>query len=174
MFSIDACPLPDHALLGSYSRSGAFTDCYATELAGTFSHAEYVQAFYTTWVFRLERLILKWAIARPSTDEQARQLAEGSVDEFSAWYVESRSEDQLLMSDFQGRTRSWLMVAPAGSGNDTRTRLYFGSAVLPATDAKAGTARLGPVFSALMGFHKLYSHVLLYAAKSRLKALRLV
>jgi hypothetical protein len=34
--------------------------------------AEYVNAFYTTRVFRLERIILKWAVSRPSTDAQAK------------------------------------------------------------------------------------------------------
>ncbi len=165
--------MPDEALLGSYTRNGAFTDCYATELSGTFSQAQYVQAFYTTWVFKLERLILQWAVARPSTDEQARLLAEGAIDSFAAWHVEGRSEHQLLMADFQGRTRSWLMVVPVTAGANARTRLYFGSAVVPVRDSTTGTSTLGFVFSALMGFHKLYSHVLLYAARSRLKALRI-
>ncbi|MDH4021832.1 MAG: hypothetical protein OEV14_01775 [Gammaproteobacteria bacterium] len=169
---VRACQLPDEALLGRYTRSGAFTDCYVTELPGTFSHAEYVRAFYTTWVFRLERAILKWAVARPSTDEQARQLAEGSIDSFAAWHVEGRSENQLLMSDFQGRTRSWFMTGTQAAGNAARTRLYFGSAVVPVTDSREGTARPGPLFSALLGFHKLYSRVLLGAAKSRLSSLR--
>ena len=164
--------MPDEALLGSYTRNGAFTDCYATEIPGVVPHAQYVQAFYTTWVFRLERVILKWAVSRPSTDDQARQLAEGSIDHFSAWQVESRSDNQLLMADFRGRTRSWFMVAPVTVGGNAGTRLYFGSAVVPVTDLKTGLASLGFVFSALMGFHKLYSHVLLYAAKSRLKTLR--
>jgi len=168
--TVSACPLPDEALLRVYTRRGAFTDCYATELPGTFSHAEYVQAFYTTWVFRLERVILKWAVARPSTDDQARQLAEGLTDTFSAWRVEGRGENQLLMSDFKGRTRSWLMAVPVAGGNGARTRLYFGSAVVPARDSGTGTAGPGGVFSALMGFHKLYSHVLLHAARLRLSS----
>jgi hypothetical protein len=78
------------------------------------------------------------------------------------------------MADFQGRTRAWLMVAPAGNGADARTRLYYGSAVVPIQDANTGKATLGFVFGALMGFHKLYSHVLLYSARSRLKWLGLV
>jgi hypothetical protein len=172
LLTVRACPLPDEALLRVYTRNGAFTDCYATELPGIFSHAQYVQAFYTTWVFKLERVILKWAVARPSTDDQARQLAQGSIDAFSAWRVESRSENQLLMADFQGRTRSWLMVVPVPGGDKARTRLYFGSAVVPERDSVTGTSTLGFVFSALMGFHKLYSHVLLYAARSRLRSAR--
>jgi hypothetical protein len=48
------------------------------------------------------------------------------------------------------------MVASAG---EARTRLYFGSAVVS----------LSFGFRALLGFHKLYSKVLLLAAKSRLQ-----
>jgi hypothetical protein len=164
--------MPEAALLGSYTRSGAFTDCFATEIDGSVSHAQFVRAFYTTWVFRLERVILRWAVARPSTDDEARQVAEGASDSFAAWKVEARGDNQLLMCDFQGRTRSWFMVVPIGTGSGARTRLYFGSAVVPRRDPVSGARSLGPVFGALMGFHKLYSHVLLYAARSRLAALR--
>ena len=69
-------------------------------------------AFYTTWLFRLERWILRLAVARPSTDEEAHQLARGEREAFAAWSVEARAPDQLLMCDFTGRTRSWLMVVP--------------------------------------------------------------
>lgn len=169
---ISPCSMPDGALLAAYSRNGAFTDCYATEISGDVTLAQFVQAFYTTWVFRLERVILRWVVARPSTDDQARQLAEGSVDAFSAWRVESRGDKQLLMSDFQGRTRSWFMVAPLVDGDNTRTRLYFGSAVVPERERETGVPARGFVFRALMGFHKLYSHILLHAARSRLKKLR--
>ena len=127
------CPLPDASLLSRYRlQQGAYTDCYSTEIDGGVSQAEFVEAFYTTWVFKLERTILKWAVARPSTDAQAALLAQGGLDAFSAWTVEDRREDQLLLCDMHGRTRSWLMAAPAESGNGTR--LYFGSAVVPPKD----------------------------------------
>ena len=156
--------LPQDALLRKYRDMGAYTDCYATDIATRVSYAEYVEAFYTTWVFKLERLLLKWLVARPSTDDEARRLSRGELDGFAAWTVEGRAPDQLLLADFMGRTKSWLMVAPLDT---TRTRLYFGSAVVP-VGGKAGRPRLGFNFSALLGFHKLYSRVLLAAAKSRL------
>lgn len=164
--------MPDDALLGSYSREGAYTDCYATEVSGAVSQAQYVLAFYTTWVFKLERVILTWVVSRPSTDAQAKQLAEGSIDTFAAWHVEQRSTNQLLLCDFQGRTRSWLMVAPVVAGRDARTRLYFGSAVVPVRNPTTGISTLGRGFRALLGFHKMYSKVLLYSAKSRLERQR--
>jgi hypothetical protein len=109
-------------------------------------------------------------VSKPSTDAQAKQLAAGAIDSFAAWHVEKRSNDQLLLSDFRGRTRSWLMVAPLEAVNGARTRLYFGSAVIPVQSARTGKNTLGVVFRGLLGFHRIYSEVLLYAAKSRLRA----
>jgi hypothetical protein len=135
----------------------------------TVSHDQYVFAFYTTWVFKLERLILDWAVSKSSTDSDAEQLASGAIDSFAAWRVERRAMNQLLMCDFRSRTRSWLMVAPLQTASGTR--LYFGSAVVPARNPKTERLELGPVFEALLGFHKVYSRVLLRAASSRLSRL---
>ena len=170
MPSIHRCELPHGALLEKYQSRGAYADCYVTEIARHVSHAEYVQAFYTTPLFKVERLLLAWLVSKPSTDAQASQLASGTLDSFAAWSVEERCEDQLLMCDFQGRTRSWLMVVPAEGESAASTRLYFGSAVAPARAARAGapTPGLGLTFRLLLGFHKLYSRALLFSAKSRL------
>jgi hypothetical protein len=166
--AVQPCPLPDISLLSRYRlQSGPYTDCYSTEIAGTVSQAQFVAAFYTTWVFKLERTILKWAVARPSTDAQAALLAQGRLDAFAAWTVEDRREDQLLLCDMHGRTRSWLMAVPDASGD--RTRLYFGSAVVPAKGSESG-ADIGTGFRLLLGFHKIYSRVLLKAAVRRLQA----
>jgi len=166
MVSIQACELPDDALLRKYLHGGAYADCYFTDVAQPVSQAEYVEAFYTTAVFKLERLLLRWLVSRPSTDLQARELASGQRTTFAAWSVEASKADQLLLSDFQGRTRSWLMSVPA-PGNQA-TRLFFGSAVVPLVDRRTGEARMGFGFRALLGFHKLYSRVLLRAAAARL------
>ena len=161
------CPLPDVSLLNRYRlQQGAYTDCYSTEIARSVSQAEFVEAFYTTWVFKLERAILKWAVTKPSTDAQATLLAQGSLDAFSAWTVEDRRQDQLLLCDLHGRTRSWLMAAPVKSGGGTR--LYFGSAVVAAKGSESGTD-IGSGFRLLLGFHKIYSRVLLRAAVNRLQ-----
>jgi hypothetical protein len=50
--------------------------------------------------------------------------------------------------------------------------LYFGSAVVPVPDKTTGKLVLGSTYSALLGFHKLYSRVLLSAASARLAKLR--
>jgi hypothetical protein len=160
--------LPADALLNRYLAGGAFADCYVTEVAHPVSHAEFVEAFYTTAVFKLERTILRAFASRGSTDAQARQLAQGDLSAFAAWSVEARAPNQLLLSDYTQRTRSWLMVGAPQQQNANGTRLYFGSAVVPARNAGTGGTSLGPVFSALLGFHKLYSRILLRAAVSRL------
>lgn len=168
MSSIQACVLPEQALLAKYARSGAYTDCFTTEISGSVSHAEYVEAFYTGALFKLERLLLAWVVHKPSTDAQAKQLAAGALATFAAWRVEERSANQLLMCDLGSRTRSWLMVVPSGSGASAITRLYFGSAVVPTLDKRTGQAKPGIAFKGLLGFHKVYSRALLSTARSRL------
>lgn len=163
---VQRAELPNSALLLRYQREGTHTDCYVLEVPDRVSHTDYVEAFYTTALFKTERWILAALVARPSTDAQARQLAAGELDRFAAWNVEARDENQLLMCDFQGRTRSWLMTAPGAMPGSTR--LYFGSAVVPVIDRHTGESRLGAGYSALLGFHKLYSRALLRAASRRL------
>lgn len=156
-------------MLAVYSIDGTYTDCYATEVPEQVSLAEFVFAFYTTFIFKLERFILKWTVAKPSVDAEARQLAANSSDRFAAWYVENRSENEILMCDFLGRTRSWLMVAPLRTVSGTRTRLYFGSAVVPKRNPETGKLMLGFGFQALFGFHRIYSVLLLYFATTNIK-----
>jgi hypothetical protein len=159
-------PLPDEALHASHARDGAYTDCYSALIERRVTHAQFVEAFYTTWLFKLERWILAWMVGKPSTDDQARQLALGQTSRFAAWTVEARATDQLLMCDFMNTTRSWLMVA--GSGQPDVTRLYFGSVVAARVNPRTGKRELGRSYRALLGFHKLYSRALLAAARARL------
>jgi hypothetical protein len=161
MFSIEKCPIPANTLLDEYlSIAGAYVDCYTTDISKLISFPEYIRAFYTTPPFKLERLILKFLISKPSTDLQAKQVANGEIDKFAAWTVEKRSENELLMCDVMGRTRSWLMTTNVKGG----TKLYFGSAVIP----KAGSESLGFGFQALLRFHQIYSALLLASARSKL------
>jgi hypothetical protein len=166
MASVQRCELHEDALLYRYLREGGYTDCYVSDVAQSVDHADYVEAFYTSWVFKLERVVLAWLVERPSTDAQARALARAERTSFAAWSVEAREENQLLMCDFQGRTRSWLMSVPAENG--ASTRLFFGSAVVPVVDRRSGQRKMGLTFRALLGFHKVYSRVLLAAAVNRL------
>jgi hypothetical protein len=169
MFSIEKCPVPANTTLEKYATEGAYIDCYRTNVSGRVSFREYISAFYTTPLFRLERFILRLVVSKPSTDIQVRQLAEGDIQRFAAWRVEDRSENELLMCDFIGRTRSWLMAAPVSTMDDIRTKLYFGSAIVPKRNPKTGTLSLGSGYQALIGFHQIYSVLLLYSAKLRIQ-----
>ena len=162
MTGIRRTDVPTNSLLGSYVGSGAYVDCYGVDVSTSVTLACFVEAFYTTPLFKVERLLLGLFISRPSTDVEAKQLAHAQRKSFAAWQVESRTLSELLVR--AGRTRSWLMVAPSvlsASG----TRLCFGSVVVPRAQAGGG---LGAGFGALLGFHKLYSRALLRAAANRL------
>lgn len=158
--------VPVDSLLSRYVASGAYADCYVTEVPDSVSHERFVEAFYTTLLFKLERLLLGLLASLPSTDAQAKQLAEGQRASFAAWSVEARVHNQLLLS--AGRTRSWLMVVASTGVEGKRTRLFFGSAVVPRRSLTGVRAGFGPMFGALLGFHKVYSRALLLAARVRL------
>ena len=160
---VRASALPPQTLLGKYTSTGAFTDCYTAEIARPVSHAEFIEAFYTSAAFRFERLLLGLLLAKPFSNLQARQLAAGELDAVSAWRVEGRTANELLMCDFLGYTRSWLMVTAT---SEQSTCLYFGSALLPRKGM--GRPGAGIRWKALLGFHKLYSRVLLGSARRRL------
>jgi hypothetical protein len=96
MASVQPCALPRGAILDAYARDGAYTDCYGIELPCVVTQAEFVEAFYTTAVFKLERWLIAKLLSRSSTDAEARQLASGSLNSFSAWSVERREPNQIL------------------------------------------------------------------------------
>ena len=156
-------PLPDDALLQRFADSGDYTDCFTTRIDVDVSFAGYVEAFYTTGVFKAERFILKWLVSRPSTDAEAKSLSLGEINEFAAWRMLERTDNQLLMMDFRGQTCSWFKLEPDGDGQ----QLYFGSAVIRNRKTASGR-RLGGIHRALLGFHRLYSRILLRAAVKRL------
>jgi hypothetical protein len=156
-------------MLDKHAKNGAYADCYWTQVPERVAFPEFIFTFYTTPLFKLERFILKLIAAKPSTDIQARQLAEGSCNKFAAWHVEARRENEILMCDFRGRTRSWLMTVPVNTANGSRTQLYFGSAIVPKRNPKTGELSLGFGYQALLGFHKIYSVLLLHSAKLRIQ-----
>jgi hypothetical protein len=164
MSLVQRCSMPDASLLQRHVGHGNFTDSYVTTIATAVSQEQFIAAFYTTRLFKLERWILKWTVSRPSSDAEAAELASGVGNAFAAWRVEARTSNQLLMSDLLGNTRSWLMTEPEGKSG---TRLYFGSAVIAKADVRTGQRRLGITFRVLLGFHRLYSRALLNAAHTR-------
>ena len=163
MGAIGPCELPSQALLARYGPPKDFVDAYRCELARTVTQAEYVEQFYRSAAFRPERLLLG-LFGHGAGDTDAAALASGERDRFAAWRVEARSDDQLLLCDVTGRTRSWLHCQRLGEGV---TRLYFGSAVVGRAGGDGGP-RLGWLFHALLPFHRRYSQLLLGSARRRL------
>lgn len=157
-----AISLPSHVLLQRYQADGGYADCYVVDVPLLVSHEAFVIAFYTTRVFKLERWLLRVLADRPSRDGEAEQLAAGSRNTFAAWTVEARAPSELLLCDMNSRTRSWLMTTPGSAAGSTR--LFFGSAVVPAVHRATGQRRMGRVFHMLLGFHRVYSAVLLASA----------
>lgn len=157
-------PVPPASLLGRLAAERrAFADAYALRLPRRVTLAEFVEAFYTTRLFKLER----WLIARtgrPSSDADVRALARGEDRRMAAWTVEARAGDELLMHEDSGATRSWFK-AEAGEGGTT---LWFGSALVPRRRGPGGEPRFGWMVNALMGFHRAYSRALLKAAARKL------
>lgn len=149
-------PVPKASLLAAYEEH-AFTDCYCTSVSESVTLPQFIEAFYNTRLFKLERWLLAKLLGIPSSDKQASLLAQGDAVEFSAWQVESRSSDEILLAAWQ--TRSWLFVSPKTTGSPSTT-LFFGSAVI----SNREDGKFSIVFHLLGGFHRLYSKLLLSAA----------
>ncbi len=165
--SIEPCPLPKNALLARYLHSKdskGYTDCFAINLQQRIELPDFVEAFYTSSLFKVERAILM-IIGKSSNDKKARELATGLRPDFAAWTVEDRNKNQILLCDFLQRTRSWLMVENTNEPN--QTKLYFGSAVV-FKSSDSGKTKPPTGFSLLSRFHVWYSKALLNAAYRKL------
>ena len=157
---------PEGSLIGVFVQAPAhYSDAFMADISGPVSLSDVIRAFYTTPLFRAERVVLRLAGLRGGDADVAR-LAEGTTDRFAAWQVEARREDEILLADVSGRTKSWLAVRAEGDKAGA-TRVYFGSVIVPA--GTKGHAALGPVFRVLIGPHRLYSRLLLAAALRRLQ-----
>jgi hypothetical protein len=176
MFSITQESAPEDALLKTYrggvhpERWGGYGDCFSVRVERAVSLQDFVFAFYTSPLFRIERWLLRAFIGAPSSDRGARAVADGSASSFAAWYVADRTATQLLMCDRYERTRSWFRVSAADGGG---TLLQFGSAVAAGgRDRGTGAAAKGGGFRLLLRFHVLYSRLLLNGARNALKRTR--
>lgn len=164
-----ARPLPQGSLLMSYRENGSYTDCFTLDVRDEVSNRQFVQAFYTSRLFKAERFLITWLVGKTSSDDDVARLADGSADRFSAWAVERRAQDQLLLCDYQGRTRSWLMAQVQAECGTRSTRLYFGTAVVPVEGGRAGQSAKPLLFRLLGGVHRLYARELLRAAAANLQ-----
>ena len=159
--TILACDVPAGTLLHEYVQQH-YSDCYSTTVQSNVDLARFIIAFYNSNGFRPERILLGLAFGRHADNQSTADLAADKTQKFSAWEVEKRLANEILLADISGATRSWLMVEALSSGI---TRLYFGSAVV----RKSGDEGRRPLlFRALMPFHRIYSRVLLGSAVSEL------
>ena len=160
---IDRAQLPINCLLTTQGMPHDYRDCFAVDLPMAIQLEAYIAAFYTTWLFKLERIFLGLA-GHPSTDQQAIDLAQGQLQAYAAWTLDARQPDQILMRDITGVTCLWLMAVSSASG----TRLYLGSGVKAMQCRADGSMALPFGYRALMGLHVLYSKALLATTASKL------
>lgn len=166
MAKVTQSTLPDGAFLLRYnSQVGAYTDCFVAHVSKPVALEAFISTFFDTWVFRLERKILSAFMGTASSAADVQAIASGASTQFASWQVEQRGIEQILLKVGDGPIRTWLMRRNDGQG----TQLFFGSAVLPMSRAKDGTPKMGFAFRALLGFHTLYSKVLLGAALRKLR-----
>jgi hypothetical protein len=131
MSAVQPCEVPLNTMLRSYKDGLGYADCFLTEVQGAITQEIFIEAFYTSPLFKVERTILKYLPSKSATDAGAKQLAAGNATKFSAWRIERQSTSELLLADVTGRTRSWLMATP-GTGSATAPRTF------PAGSAAAG------------------------------------
>lgn len=164
--------VPSDSLLKTYQGGarpehwGLQADCFAVVVDAPVTLNDFIVAFYTSPVFRLERLILRTLAGAPSSDSDVQSVADGSGTSFAVWRVGERTATQLLMCDRYEKTRSWFQVVPMECGDATVLR--FGSAISSSRNRETKILSTGRWFRWLMGFHVLYSRVLLSAARHRL------
>ncbi len=158
---VQECSVPEGALLNAYvGRDGTYTDCFETAYAGQVDLPAFITAFYTTWLFRLERAVLSLALRKKIHDSDVVALAQGR-EAFAIWTVEARGSAEILLCDNAGTTRSYLAVAAQEDGT---TRLIFGSAVVG-----RNTGQLPLLVRLATPLHRLYSIGLLRLAARKVE-----
>ena len=156
------CGVPRDGLLDRYvEHPGAYTDCFEVMHPLEADLEAFITAFYTTWLFRLERLVLSVGLRHWVRDAEVTALAKAQKSTFAAWRVEGRGAQEILLTDLSGATRSYLAISLKEGGV---TRLIFGSAVVP----KEGQPR-SPWVTRLIPLHRLYSRALLRTAEHKLR-----
>lgn len=145
---------PRGRLLHRYHTAGHYVDCFTRVVDKPVDLSTYIEGFYGSRLFGLERRILGLA-GLGATRAEVTALARGETESFAAWQVEDRTDSQLLLRDVKGATASWLAVAAEGTG----TRLYFGSAIVFQNGRKPWWLR------PTLPFHGLYARQLLARAR---------
>ncbi len=140
---------------------GCLTDAFRCKVDFSVNLEHFIQAFFDSSVFRLERLLIQILTRKQADLTQVKKLASGTDKTFAVWQVAQRSNFEILMKVGTGPIRSWLAAYPDQDGG---TSLYFGSAVLPTKGDKNGNQQVGFLFQATVWFHEFYSRLLLKSA----------
>lgn len=148
--------------------SKSYRDCFITDVEHEVDLADFVFAFYTSHLFRLERLILSLAIKSRITEDHARALADGSSDSFAVWTVGERRSNELILCDKFGTTRSWFQISKMPSTTNMATRMYFGSVVVVSSGEPDGCNNINLPVKLSLPFHRLYSRSLIKSAMRQL------
>jgi hypothetical protein len=168
MSNITEAKIPLGSLTNSYANAGAFVDCYYVDIPKEVTLEHYLEAFYTTPLFKVERTLLSVITCKFALDIEAKALSLGHSERYSIWTVEKRISDQIILRDVTKKTRSWLMVQKPSASKSETTRLMFGSVVIPKEITENGQGKFGILFHGLSRFHRRYSRALLNAAYKRL------
>ncbi|WP_299989607.1 hypothetical protein [uncultured Ruegeria sp.] len=167
MRQVEEHSIPEGSLLHQFAkRPGYHADAFVAHVGFVPSQSEYIMAMFDSPVFRIERALLALAAFKPSFAKDVAALALVENDQIACWKTVQRTQQELQMKVEKGRVRTWLMVEPAQGG---ASKLWFGSAIVPKPAQTGKAGGIGFVFRTLMGFHKLYSRVLLRAAIRGLK-----
>lgn len=160
--TVRATAPPAGSLLAAYADRGEYTDCFCVSAPGAVTLPGFLEAFYGSPLFRLERWLLARLARSPSSPAELRALAEGRADRFAAWRVEARRSDEILLA--AGTTRSWLAVGRDPQRPGDGVTLRFGSALVHRQGRPSG-----PAWRVLLGLHLVYSRALLGAAVRQLQ-----
>ena len=72
--TLRAIAVPQNALLHRYvGQIEAYTDCFETLHPREAALGDFIEAFYGTWLFRLERLVLTFILRRRITEDEFPQ-----------------------------------------------------------------------------------------------------
>ncbi len=168
MFNVAPCPIPNTTFLEDLThREGNYTDCFVTDISEGVSISEFISAFFGSPVLRLERRLLA-LISAKSTAADVAAVANGTGTKIALWTVDQRDDTQIILKAASGGIRTWMMVSRT---SEETTRLYFGSALVPEA-SENGEIKLRFSTRALMGFHKLYSRIVLWSARKQLHKMR--
>lgn len=148
-----AVEVPESGFKGS-------ADCFRLDVPGHVPIERFAHAFFTSWLFKLERLVLPVA----TTDDLAKDFAYSRVNEFAIWTAKERTDSELLAvwaeqhSPASGAT--WMRVVHGKDDEGKpKTCLEFGSAIAPG-DMPYQKA----VMAVAVPLHLAYSGLLLGAA----------